>query len=361
MKQKKTVAIVGTNGLPGRYGGWDQLMNNLTILEKDNYDFIVYTSSHNAVKDIKEVNGAKLKIIGLKANGWQSVPYDILSLFHAAVKYDVILVLGTSGCIVLPIIKLFRKKIILNPDGAEWKRGKWSKPIQWFLKQSEKIGVKFSTIVITDNRVISDYIFNDYNKESTLIEYGGDNAKYVDLSEITADFFQIEKNCYAFKVCRIEPENNISLILEAFSKLNYKLILIGNWNFSDYGIRLRNKYKIFKNLMLLDPIYDQERLDELRGNCGVYVHGHSVGGTNPSLVEAMNLGLLCVTYDVNYNRETTENSTLYFKTADELKLLISNIISKPENFYDIKVKLKEIADRRYKWSNIISKYSRTFE
>ncbi|MEY1254048.1 glycosyl transferase, partial [Escherichia coli] len=103
MKQKKTVAIVGTNGLPGRYGGWDQLMNNLTILERDNYDFVVYTSSYNAVEGVKEVNGAKLKIIGLKANGWQSVPYDIISLFHSAMKYDVILVLGTSGCVVLPI------------------------------------------------------------------------------------------------------------------------------------------------------------------------------------------------------------------------------------------------------------------
>lgn len=360
LENKKTVAIIGTNGLPGRYGGWDQLLNHLTIQLRDRFCFVVYTSSYNAEKGVKEVNGARLKIIKLKANGVQSIPYDIVSMIHAVFICDVLLILGTSGCIFLPVIKLFGKKIILNPDGAEWKRGKWGKPAQWFLKVSEKFGVKYSDIVITDNKIIQDYVFSTYGRKSELIEYGGDNANYVPVGEETLKKYGIEKNKYAFKVCRIEPENNIDMILEAFKASQLKLILIGNWNFSAYGKNLREKYKEFENLLLLDPIYDQQQLDELRGNCGLYIHGHSVGGTNPSLVEAMNLGLFCVVYNVNYNIETTENCAIYFNSKEELqKTLTSYSENKIDTEY-YKNKMHTIAKRRYLWQIITEKYAQLF-
>ncbi|MBB5636587.1 glycosyltransferase involved in cell wall biosynthesis [Pedobacter cryoconitis] len=354
---KLKVAIIGTNGLPGRYGGWDQLLNHLTINLRDKFSFIVYTSSHDAVKGLKEYNGAQLKIVPLKANGMQSVLYDIVSLIHAAFKYDVLIVLGTSGCIFLPFIRLAGKKIILNPDGAEWKRGKWSKPIKWFLKVSESFGIKYSDVVVSDNKVIQEYIKDTYHKDAELIEYGGDNASPVLLSSKTAGDYGITALNYAFKVCRIEPENNIDLILEAFKDSKVKFILVGNWNFSSYGKNLRAQYANHANLNLLDPIYDQKTLDELRGNCGLYIHGHSVGGTNPSLVEAMNLGLCCVVFDVNYNRETTENSAVYFKTANELKAVVNNYEAGAFDPVIYREKMKEIAKRRYYWSLITEKYA----
>jgi glycosyltransferase involved in cell wall biosynthesis len=352
----KKIAIIGTNGLPGRYGGWDQLLNHLTLSLSVDYEVIVYTSSYNAVKGLKEYNGAKLKIIPLKANGFQSIFYDGLSMLHAAIYYDTLLVLGTSGCIFLPIIKLFRKKIILNPDGAEWKRGKWNTFVKWFLKKSEDIGIRFSDEIVADNKIIQEYIFEEYGINSHLIAYGGDNAKYVSLNEDTKLKYGIENQNYAFKVCRIEPENNIDLILEAFKDLKIKLILIGNWNFSPYGINLRKQYSNYKNLLLLDPIYHQETLDELRGNCGVYVHGHSVGGTNPSLVEAMNLGLCCIIYDVDYNKETTENKAIYFKNVIELKSIINRFLNQDIEVNKLKEAMKEIANRRYIWHKIVDQY-----
>lgn len=352
----KKIAIIGTNGLPGRYGGWDQLLEHLTLSLTSDFEVIVYTSSHNAVKGLNVYNGAKLKIIPLKANGYQSILYDGLSMFHAALYYDTLLVLGTSGCVFLPIIKLFRKKIILNPDGAEWKRGKWNSFVKWFLKKSEDIGIKFSDIVIADNKIIQDYIYSEYNINSHLIAYGGDNAKFVALTNETKEKYEISEGSYAFKVCRIEPENNIDLILEAFKDLNYKLILIGNWNFSSYGFNLRLKYSKCKNLLLLDPIYHQETLDELRSNCGIYIHGHSVGGTNPSLVEAMNLGLCCVVFDVDYNKETTEGKALYFKNSNELKSLVVEIFEKNLDVSEIREDMVSISKKRYTWYQIISQY-----
>ncbi len=356
---KFKVAIIGTNGLPGRYGGWDQIMNHLTKMLKEDYSFYVYTSSYNAVKGLKEYNDAKLIIIPLKANGIQSVIYDGISLLHAAFKYDILLVLGTSGCIFLPLIKMFRKRIILNPDGAEWKRGKWNRPIKWFLKISEKFGIKYSNVIVADNVKIQEYIKNEYKKDSVLIEYGGDHSSYKPMSEETKTKYMLEPDNYAFKVCRIEPENNIHLILEAFSESKMNLVIIGNWNFSKYGKDLRIKFSSYSNLKLLDPIYEQDKLNEIRSNCKLYIHGHSVGGTNPSLVEAMNLGLCCVVYNVDYNIETTENSAIYFNTAEELKVIVNKLENKTE-LTGYKNKMLEIAKRRYIWKLIIEKYSNLF-
>ena len=360
MKSKKTIGIIGTNGLPGRYGGWDQLLNHLTINLRDQHSFVVYTSSYNPESHLKEVNGAKLKVIKLKANGVQSVPYDIISMIHAVFRYDVLLILGTSGCVFLPIIKLFGKKIILNPDGAEWKRGKWSKFAQWFLKISEKLGVMYADVVVTDNKIIQADMKKSYGIDSELIEYGGDNASYIPMSIETTKKYNIEPKQYAFKVCRIEPENNIDMILNAFQDSQLTLILIGNWNNSAYGKDLREKHKEYKNLLLLDPIYDQQQLDELRGNCALYIHGHSVGGTNPSLVEAMNLGLCCVVYNVNYNIETTENSAIYFGSTAELKKILNDYQNNKIDTGSYRKKMHEIAKRRYLWKTITDKYNQVF-
>ncbi len=356
--QKLKVGIIGTNGLPGKYGGWDQLVIHLTEHLRDKFQFLVYTS-YTAITDSQEYKGTKLKMVPFKANGVQSIPYDIYSIIHALFVCDVLFICGTSGCVFLPIAKLFGKKIVLNPDGQEWKRGKWSKPVQWFLKLSEKWGVKNSTVVVADNVIIQNYLKEEYNKDSELIEYGGDQVLRVDLTVDTASKYNIIKGKYAFKVCRIEPENNIDLILEAFSlQTDVPLILIGNWNNSIYGIETRKKYSKFNHLNLLDPIYEQATLDELRCNCGIYVHGHSVGGTNPSLVEAMNLGLNIFAFNVNYNVETTENKAYYFDNAEVLHKNILDFNS--DKIISNSVSMLSIAKRRYLWSVITDKYFRVF-
>ena len=178
----KRISIIGTNGLPGRYGGWDQLLEHLTLYLKESFHITVYTSSYDAEKDLKVYNGAKLKIIPLKANGIQSIFYDGISMVHSLFISDILLVLGTSGCIFLPLIKLSGKKIILNPDGAEWKRGKWNYFAKWFLKKSEDFGLRYADTIVADNKVIQSYIFNAYGIKSELIAYGGDNAIAVPLT-----------------------------------------------------------------------------------------------------------------------------------------------------------------------------------
>ena len=354
------ISILGTVGIPAKYGGFETLAEYLTKKLGASYDMTVYCSSKSYDKKLDEHNGAKLKYINLKANGVQSIPYDIISIFKSLKHSDVLLILGVSGGLVLPIIKLVSKKrILVNIDGLEWKRAKWGKFTKMFLKLSERIAVKFADEIITDNKVITDYVKSEYDTDSHLIAYGADHVTHESIDDQLTEKYPFVKSEYAFKVCRIEPENNIHVILEAFSKLPEKhLVCVGNWGNSAYGSNLKNKFNSFKNISLLDPIYDQRILNQLRSNCSLYVHGHSAGGTNPSLVEAMELGLPIFAYGVQYNKETTGGEAAYFNDENELISLLKNINKNELNL--IAENMKSIANKIYTWGYVSSEYSNLF-
>ena len=169
----------------------------------------------------------------------------------------------------------------------------------------------------------------------------------------------IHNQDYAFGVCRIEPENNIHLILESFEEKNsLPLIMVGNWAHGKYGINLKQRYSSCENICLLDPIYEQDKLNCLRQNCLVYLHGHSCGGTNPSLVEAMYLGLSIIAFDVSFNRETTNNQAFYFKTVEDLREITNK--TDRDIFKKNGAIMQEIAKKRYTWSRIANLYAELF-
>lgn len=357
----KKVSIIGTVGIPAKYGGFETLVEYLTKNQGKNYYMTVYCSSKNYDKQLSEHNGAKLKYVNLKANGAQSIPYDIISLFQSLKNSDVILILGVSGCIILPLVKLIsNNRILVNIDGLEWKRNKWNGFAKWFLKFSEKIAVKYADEIITDNKVITGYVKSEYGESSHLITYGADHVTNEPFDDELIEKYPQVKSDYAFKVCRIEPENNIHIILEAFSILPEKnIVCIGNWDDSEYGKNLKMKYAEHKNIFLLDPIYDQLILNKLRSNCSIYIHGHSAGGTNPSLVEAMYLGLPIFAFGVDYNKETTENRALYFDDVTDLVSLLNNVNT--DQLSEISYEMKNIAKVRYTWSYVCKQYTELFD
>lgn len=358
--KKAKVAIVGTVGLPAKYGGWETLVSNLTCQLKGKFDLTVFCSGVKYKDQPSEYNGAHLKYINLNANGVQSIPYDIISIYKSLKFADTILILGVSGCIFLPFVRLFgSSKIIVNIDGLEWKRGKWGRFAKWFLKFSESMGVKFADMVVTDNKAIQDYVVGEYNTSSQLIAYGGDHASKVCIENIDKNKYQFLGEKYAFKVCRIEPENNLDIILEAFSFCNsLPIVIVGNWSNSDYGVELRQKYEKYQHIHMLNPIYDQRDIDALRSNCFVYMHGHSAGGTNPSLVEAMFLELPIIAFDVSYNRETTHNQSIYFDSKRQLIGILEDIDK--IDLKNISQNMKSIANKEYTWSVIAKKYANIF-
>ncbi|MDB4151150.1 DUF1972 domain-containing protein [Pseudomonadales bacterium] len=341
MNEKIDIAIVGIVGVPARYGGFETLVEYLLPLDGE---ILVYCSSKHYVDHVSHYKEARLKYIPMDANGWQSIFYDQWALFHAGFSgARAVLVLGVSGALIFPLIKLMfpMMRVVVNVDGQEWKRAKWGKFAKWFLKLSENISVKFADVVIADNEAISDYVLHEYGNEAEVIAYGGDHA----LIEIESS----DKK-YAFALCRIEPENNVHLILEAFQYSPVKLVFVGNWESSDYGVDLKTRYSAVSNVVLKDPIYDLSILSELRAGCSFYVHGHSAGGTNPSLVEMMHFEKPIVAFDCVFNRFTLDNEGLYFVDAHSLNECVENI-----NSIDVK-KIKAIACKNYVWSVIRAKY-----
>ncbi len=356
----KKIAIIGTVGLPAKYGGFETLAEYLTKYLSSEYAMSVYCSGTSYEEELASYNGATLKYINLKANGVQSIPYDIISIIRACRTADTLLILGVSGCVILPIIKkLSHKKIIVNIDGLEWKRHKWNKYAKWFLKFSEKQAVKHADVVITDNKVIQEYVQSEYGKASELIAYGADHVKKLPIDDELFKEFAFLKEKYAFSVCRIEPENNIHLIVEAMAQQeSLPLILIGNWDKSQYGRDLRAQYGDLSHIHLLDPIYDQTKLNQIRSNCTLYLHGHSAGGTNPSLVEAMHLELPIFAFDVAYNKETTEHQAKYFACAVELFKLIEHL--EEIDLRNIASKMYAVSQKRYRWDIIAKQYAELF-
>lgn len=356
----KKISIIGTVGIPAKYGGFETLTEYLTKNLHDSYELTVFCSGKSYSEKLDNYNGAKLEYVNLHANGVQSIPYDIISIFKSLRFADTLLILGVSGCIVLPFVRLFSKKhIVVNIDGLEWKRDKWGKGAKWFLKFSEKLAVKYADVVVADNKVIQQYVMSEYGVQSKLIAYGADHVTKEILSDELTAKYPFLGSRYAFKVCRIEPENNIHLILDAFSE--YKLlniVMIGNWKNSEYGRELKEKYSSFENIFLLDPIYEQEILNQIRSSCYVYMHGHSAGGTNPSLVEAMYLGLPIFAYGVQYNRETTEGKALYFDNKDELTRLLENIDE--EQLQIVAHDMFAVAKENYVWEKIAKQYAELF-
>lgn len=353
---KKKIAIIGTVGVPALYGGFETLLENLLDYLPEDFEVTVFCEANAYEKKLNEYKGAKLVYLNYKANGFQSVFFDVVSIFQSYNKNDYLLVLGVSGTVILPFIKSFcRAKIITNIDGMEWKRDKWGFLQKKFLKFSEKVGVNNSDLVISDNYFIQEHVRNSYNVDSTLIAYGGDHVK-VDGDFSLAEKYGLQKSNYFFTVCRIEPENNLELLIQAYleSELQLPYVIVGNWEASAFGKNILKKYATIPQLRLLKPIYDQTELDQLRANCHYYLHGHSAGGTNPSLVEAMYLGLPIIAFGVSYNRSTTFDEALYFSDQESLVNILIQLENKDRKA--ISSKMHEIAKREYTWEIISRKY-----
>lgn len=353
----RIISIIGTVGVPANYGGFESLVENIIgDNSSKNLCYIVYCSSKNYPEKHRVYKNAQLKYIPLNANGSQSILYDILSLVKATTKSDVILVLGVSGCCFLPIYRLFSKKrLIINIDGLEHRRDKWGKWVRRFLKYSEKMAVKYADVIVTDNKGIQDYVKDEYGKDSELIAYGG-NHVLCDISDIENEVlekYELKGEEYSFSLCRIEPENNVHITLEAFKKSGKRLVFVGNWERSLYGKELLETYAGCENIRLLSPIYDLKILNVLRSHCSFYIHGHSAGGTNPSLVEAMFFQKPILAFDVIYNRETTEQKADYFSSVDDLVKLLQL----PYSSFQLNASsMMEIAQRRYRWEVIARQY-----
>lgn len=358
------IAILGTRGIPNNYGGFEQFAEFISVgLVKKGHDVTVYNPHYHSY-DCNEFKG--VKIIKVK-NAEQRIGaagnflYDYRCLKDAAQRnFDIVYEAGYATCSpFFYTLKGTRTKLITNMDGIEWMRAKWSFFEKRLMKYLESLAVRRSHYIISDNPGIQHYYKEKFNKDSFFIPYGADLSLNPDKKDL--ERFNVKPANYFMLIARMEPENNIDIVLQAYkqSGRTEPFLVIGNHEIK-YGRALHKKYNSGP-IRFLGSIYNKKILDSLRHFCKAYLHGHSVGGTNPSLLEAMASSAFIIAHKNPFNASVLKSNALYFDTAESLCEIFGNINSHLSLYKRdfINSNKKEI-DRNYRWQSIIDRHEEIF-
>ncbi len=345
------IAILGTRGIPNNYGGFEQCAEHLSVsLVANGYDVTVYSVQSHPYQgtSFKEVKIIKKWCPENKIGSAAHFIYDFICLKDALKKkFDVIFELGYQSVAISYAFLLIKKKsiIVTNMDGLEWKRAKWSPFVKTLTKWFEAIAARKSTVLISDNKGIQDYLKLKYKKDSVMIPYGADK---VNPSNELLAIYKVKSHSYFLLIARLEPENNIEMVLDGFLMSTSMLVFLVVGNFeTKYGNFLKEKYNSSR-VVFLGSIFKKDHLDSLRKFSKGYFHGHSVGGTNPALLEAMAAEALIIAHNNVFNRDVLGQDAFFFKNSNEVQTII--------NSFDIMElqKQKMIKKNNHKIENIYS-------
>lgn len=347
------IGIIGTRGIPNQYGGFEQFTEFVApaLVQRGHETYVYNSSLHPYQSDTW--NGVRLircKDPEDKLGTLGQFIYDLNCILDARKrKFDVILQLGYTSSSVWSFLLPKRSAIVTNMDGLEWKRSKYSKPVQQFLKRAEKWAVISSDVLIADSKGIQQYLLQKYQKQSDFVAYGATLFNKPD--EAVPAKYQVVPFRYNLLIARMEPENNIEIILKGYqqSSLAEPLLLVGNFS-NAFGSYLHQTYKD-QRIKFLGSQYNLVELNSLRHYSHMYFHGHSVGGTNPSLLEAMASNALIVANNNAFNRAILEDDAFYFTTDMEITEILNRGIDKSDYQHFIESNRRKIAEF-YSWEHI---------
>jgi glycosyltransferase involved in cell wall biosynthesis len=355
---KLRIAILGTRGIPNHYGGFEHISEYLSAgLVNRGHRVTVY-NSHNHPYQKGTWNGVDIKHCYdpeyLMGSAGQFI-YDLNCLMDARKQnYDVILLMGYTSSSVWG--KLYPKKsaIITNMDGLEWKRSKYSKPIQQFLKYAERLAVKYSQYYISDSSIIKAYLADKYDINSRYIPYGADPFSVIEREQLSKK--QALKEDYFLLMARMEPENNIETILQGFNNSNSRkqFVVLGNTE-NRFGKFITHKFKNDERIKFEGAVFDTPSVRVLQNNSYLYFHGHSVGGTNPSLLEAMASEALIAAHNNPFNRSVLNADAFYFSNAGDVRDLVENV-QRQNNEQAMVTNNAHKIKQHFNWDRIVDQY-----
>jgi len=351
------IAILGTRGIPNNYGGFEQFAEYLSYeLAERGHDVYVYSPHYHPYKkgSWNKVNIIHQQDPEKKIGTLGQFIYDFNCITNARNKnFDVILQLGYTSSSIWGWLMPKKSVIITNMDGLEWKRSKYTAYVQFFLKHAEHLGVIFSDYLVSDSIGIQNYLLNKYKKHSTYIPYGAHIPKSYSLN--TLKEFNVNPFEYNLLIARLEPENSISIILDAVkdSKSSFVFFVVGNCE-TKYGQFLKKKY-LHPKIVFLNSIYDINILNDLRHFSNLYFHGHTVGGTNPSLLEAMASSALICAHNNQFNSSILGPDAFYFQSSDDIKEILKSRIYESERLTKVQANLSKIKTL-YSWKEICDSY-----
>ena len=354
------IGILGTRGIPNNYGGFEHFAAHLSKgLAAKGHQVTVYNSSRHPYQE-KEWNGVQIvhclnpeHIIGVSGQ----FVYDLNCIMNARKKqFDIILMLGYTSSSVWKFLYPKKSIVITNMDGLEWQRAKYSKPVRRFLKYAEKLAVLSSHYHIADSPVIREYLDKTYHINAKYIAYGAGLNPVANENLLTE--YGLTKSNYFMLMARMEPENNIELVLDGYCRTNSasKMIVIGSTK-NEFGSRLINKYKNNKKIVFLGPIFDEQKVQSLTAFCSLYFHGHSVGGTNPSLLDAMAAKAPLAAHNNPFNKSVLAGNALFFTNAADVGNLINANMYRQQDFIENNY---ATIKNRFTWEMIIEEYENYF-
>lgn len=329
-KPRVRIAFIGSAGIPNRYGGFESFVEHCApLMVREGHEVLVTCDRRLYPDEPEAFQGVQRVFVGIPANGALSPLHDFWAFLRVLWRADVFFVLGVSAGPFFPVMRLLAalsgKRLAVNIDGVEWRRGKYTWMSRLILWGFDFLAQLSATDIIYDNKALLTYVHAPFRRKAYLIAYPGDHVlRFPGLHDLSRH--------HALTICRIEPENHVDLLIEgALASSIRGYTIIGNWDKSEYGRNLRRKHMRDPRLALLDPIYELVELGRHREACSVYLHGHSVGGTNPSLIEMLFYDCSILCFDCVFNRETAKNRALYFVDAHDLAMKINQALDSPQS------------------------------
>lgn len=354
---KPEIAILGSRGIPARYGGFETFAEVLAEkLTEFGHEVIVYSLPEFRSIPLTNSKIKRVFIYTPRLSSLEKVFMVNFSILHCVLgrRSEVMIFLGVSGGLMMWLPSLLRIRTIVNIDGLEWKRSRWGNIIQFALKMLEQLVIKWADVVIVDSEAVGEYVLSKYKRNYVFIPYGVDACSYQleDWTQIKGKY-RLEQNGYYLIVGRHVPENNFDISIRGFLQSNShkKLVIVSN-------LKKGEKYFCSDRVIFTGPIYDRPKLYALRANAYAYIHGHSVGGTNPSLLEAISSKNIIFAYDVPYNYEVLKEYGFYFKNEKDLAQLIQSFENGQIRIdrEEIHIYYEKIIREKYNWDIVLKKY-----
>lgn len=379
----KDIFIIGSRGLPAQYGGFETFVEKLISYKVSpaiRYHVACLsdesTGNHFDYKgaDCFTVNPPKLGPARVIAYDMMAINYSLKLIKKEGIQSPIFYILGnTIGAFIVHFAKKIQSVggiLLVNPDGLEWKRAKWSKPVQSYLKYSEKEMTKYANLIISDNRGIETYIQNTYPwARTTFIAYGTDLSKTTLTAEDSSvrDWYQkwqTQEKEYYLILGRFVPENNYETAIQEFMKSSTErdLVIICNHEGNAYfdELRLITGFDKDRRVKFVGTVYDQDLLKYIRNQAFAYIHGHEVGGTNPGLLEALAQTDLNLIFNVDFNHQVAQDTALYWNKEDgNLSKLIDSVDGQV-SFEDLGNAAKANMKENYTWEKIVGEYEELF-
>lgn len=355
------IALIGTRGVPARYGGFETAVEEVgRRLVSRGHEVTVYCRTGRTGERRPTYLGMRLvHLPALPSRSLETLSHTGLSALHHLLRgsADAAIVFNAANALFLPLIGLRRTPVATHVDGLEWRRGKWGPLGQRYYRLAESLSVRWSDALIADAVGISDYYAEEFRAATHQIAYGAPILPQVGHQQLAP--LGVESHGYHLVVARFEPENHVDLAVEGYlrSAATLPLLVVGSAPYrSDHADRIEALSRADSRVRLLGGIWDQQLLDQLYANAATYIHGHSVGGTNPSLLRAMGAGAAVAAYDVVFNREVLGDTGQFFTAADDLAAIIDAAEADPDAVVSLGRESQVRAATTYDWDVVAKQY-----